>query len=188
MPEREAAQIRVATPDDASGLGSMHVISWRETYTGILPDTMLSSLSVEGRVAAWAKILREPIAEHSTVVYLAEHKETIIGFGACGPQRTGTLTDKGYDGEISAIYVLREFQKRQVGAQLLGAMSLNLQRRGFKAAALWVLRDNHKARGFYERHGGQVIAEREDVRDGAILIELAYGWPDLQELDRRLAP
>jgi hypothetical protein len=47
-----------------------------------------------------------------------------------------------------------------------------------------VLRDNPMARRFYERHSGKVIAEREDVRDGAVLVELAYGWADLKTLDR----
>jgi hypothetical protein len=62
-------------------------------------------------------------------------------------------------------------------------MSLDLMRRGFSAAALWVLRDNLRARRFYERFGGKVIAEREDVRDSAALTELGYGWSDLTELD-----
>jgi GNAT superfamily N-acetyltransferase len=187
MTDCEIAQIRLATPDDAPALGSMHVASWRETYSGLLPDKMLSSLSVEARAAAWAKIMQEPATEHSTVVYLAEHEGTIIAFGSCGPQRTESLKDKGYDGEVSAIYVLREFQKRKIGTRLLRVMSSDLQRRGFNAAALWVLRDNLRARHFYARFDGKVITEREDVRDGTVLVELAYGWPNLKELDRLLA-
>jgi ribosomal protein S18 acetylase RimI-like enzyme len=115
------------------------------------------------------------------------HENSIIGFGSCGAQRTESLRVKGYDGEVSAIYVLREFQKRKIGTRLFRAMSSDLQRRGLNAAALWVLRDNLRARRFYEHFGGKVIAERDDVRDGAVLVELAYGWPDLKELDRLLA-
>jgi hypothetical protein len=66
-------------------------------------------------------------------------------------------------------------------------MSSDLIRRGFTAAALWVLRENLRAGRFYEHVGGKVIAEREDVRDGAVLIELAYGWLDLREFHRRCA-
>jgi hypothetical protein len=51
MTDRSVAQIRIATPEDAHGLGVMHVASWRETYTGLLPDKMLSSLSVEARAS-----------------------------------------------------------------------------------------------------------------------------------------
>jgi ribosomal protein S18 acetylase RimI-like enzyme len=187
MSDRSVAQIRVATPDDAPALGSMHVASWRETYTGLLPDKMLASLSAEARAASWAKIMREPATAHSTVVYLAEHEATIIGFGACGAQRAEGLRSKGYGGEVNAIYVLREFQKRKIGVRLFSAMSSDLLRRGISAATLWVLRENTRARRFYEHFGGKVIAEREDVRDGAVLVELAYGWPDLKELDRLAA-
>jgi ribosomal protein S18 acetylase RimI-like enzyme len=188
MPDADVAQIRIATLKDADALGVMHVASWRESYRGILPDNMLSSLSVEARAAAWVQIMREPASAGSTVVYLAEHESTIVGFGSCGAQRSQNLKDKGYDGEFSAIYVLREFQKRRIGTRILRAMSSDLMRRGFNATALWVLRDNRNARRFYERYAGRVIDEREDARDGAVLIELAFGWPDLRELDRRLAP
>jgi ribosomal protein S18 acetylase RimI-like enzyme len=183
MTDCDMGTIRVATLDDALGIATMHVTSWRETYAGILPDKMLSSLVVEARAAAWAKIMQEPATQRSTVVYLAEHEGAIIGFGSCGAQRTENLKIQGYDGEFSAIYVLQAFQGQGIGARLLGKMSLDLLGRGFRGAALWVLRENPRARRFYEYYGGQVIAEREDVRDGAVLIELAYGWPDLKELD-----
>jgi GNAT superfamily N-acetyltransferase len=175
--------IRLAVPDDANALGTMRVASWRETYAGILPDRMLSALSIDARATAWAKIMRDPATEHSAVVYLAEQESSIIGFGACGAQRTENLREKGYDGEFGAIYVLRAFQGQGIGGCLLGKMSLDLLARGFSAAALWVLRDNPTARRFYDRRAGKIIAEREDIRDGAVLVELAYGWLDLKELD-----
>lgn len=187
MAERPVVQIRIATPDDAQALATMHIASWRETYAGILPDKMLLALSVEGRAAAWAKVTREPATEHSAVVYLAERESSIIGFGACGAQRTENLRDQDYDGEFGAIYVLREFQKRKIGTHLFRTMSSDLIGRGFKAAALWVLRDNLRARHFYEHFGAKVIAEREDIRDSKVLTELAYGWPNLKELERLVA-
>jgi ribosomal protein S18 acetylase RimI-like enzyme len=70
---------------------------------------------------------------------------------------------------------MREFQKRKIGTHLFRAMTSDLISRGFNAAALWVLRDNLKARRFYEHFGAKVIAEREDVRDGAVLVELPTG-------------
>jgi ribosomal protein S18 acetylase RimI-like enzyme len=179
--------LRIATPNDARDLAAMHIASWREAYAGILPEKMLSSLSVTARAEAWERILRESRTERSTVVFLAEHDRRIFGFGSCGAQRAANLQEQGYDGEVSGVYVLRAFQKQGVGTGLFGEMSRDLIRRGFKAAALWVLRDNSAGRHFYERYGGQVIAEREDVRDGAVLAELAYGWPDLSELRRLLA-
>jgi ribosomal protein S18 acetylase RimI-like enzyme len=172
--------IRIATAEDARELASMHVASWRETYAGILPDAMLSALSVEGRAAMWDRILLEPEKADFTVVHLSEHDGKVVGFGSCGFQRTETLKGKGYDGEISAIYVLRAFQRHGVGARLMSVMGLDLASRGFDAASLWVLRENTVARAFYERFGGQVVEEREDVRDGVTLVEVAYGWTTLR--------
>lgn len=97
MTDRPVAQIRTATPNDAPALGQMHVASSRETYAGLLPDNMLSSLSVEARAAAWAKIMQEPPMAHSTMIYVAEYDDEIVGFGSCGAQRTENLANKGYD-------------------------------------------------------------------------------------------
>jgi ribosomal protein S18 acetylase RimI-like enzyme len=163
----------------------MHVASWKETYAGILPDAMLSALSVEGRTEMWDRILREPEKADSTVVHLVEHQRQVVGFGSCGLQRSKTLRDKGYDGEIGAIYVLRAFQRQGVGARLMSTMALDLASRGFNAASLWVLQGNAVARAFYERIGGGVVDEREDVRGGVTLVEVAYGWASLETLEMR---
>jgi ribosomal protein S18 acetylase RimI-like enzyme len=116
--------IRIATIEDAPGLASMHVASWRETYAGILSDEVLSALSVEGRTAMWDRILRDPEKADSTVVHLVEDGGRIVGFGACGAQRLETLKEKGYDGEIGAIYVLQAFQRHGVGARLMSTWRL----------------------------------------------------------------
>lgn len=148
----------------------------------MVPDAMLSALSVEGRTAMWDQILRQPATPSSTVVYVIEVDGKIIGLGSCGAQRIETLKEPGYDAEIYALYVLKAFQRRAIGTQLLSTMASNLSARGFAALSLWVLRDNAVARQFYERHGGKVVAERDDVRANGVLVEVAYGWKDLTEL------
>jgi len=77
------------------------------------------------------------------------------------------------------------FQRHGVGARLMTAMALDLTSRGFNAASLWVLRENEVARAFYERFGGQVVEEREDVRKESTLAEIAYGWTNLKTFDVR---
>ena len=190
MSDGRVAQIRIATPDDAPALAVMHIASWHETYTGLLPDKLLSALSVEPRAAAWAKILNEPATERSTTVHLAEHQGVIIGFGSCGAQRTETLKAKGYDGEISAIYVraLSSRNARSATHLFRNYVLWTWAPRGFKAAALWVLRDNLRARHFYEHFGAKVIGgKRGYSRQGRALTELAYGCTNLSELERLVA-
>jgi ribosomal protein S18 acetylase RimI-like enzyme len=172
----------MALARDAPDLASMHVESWRESYPGLVPAAMLSSLSVPARTAAWSRMLAEPA--RATAVFVAELGGRIIGFGSCGAQRTEGLKARGYDGEISAIYVLKAFQRRALGTRLLCAMGSSLTASGFGAMSLWVLRENAPARRFYERYGGEVIAEKEDVRPEGVLLEVAYGWRELAELAR----
>ena len=183
----EAATIRPASLADAAGLATMHVASWLETYPGLLPPSMLASLSVDKRQAMWTQVIGDTSTSGSTKVYVAEIDSKIVGFGSCVSQRTQTLKDSGYDGEISAIYVLKAFQRRALGRRLLHAMASDLSKRGFTAASLWVLRDNAPARRFYERYDAKVVAEREEARPDGALMEVAYGWMHLVELTERLS-
>jgi ribosomal protein S18 acetylase RimI-like enzyme len=79
------------------------------------------------------------------------------------------------------------FQKQGVGAALMQSMSLTLSGRGLSGLSLWVLRDNAVARRFYEQIGGKVVGEKEDIRQETVLIEVAYGWPDLARLHRLIS-
>jgi len=177
--------IRTATVADASAIGSIHVEAWRETYVGIVPDHVLAGLSVEGRAAMWGRHLRDPTASNASAAFVAERGGTIVGFGCCGAQRAEMLKAQGYDGEFIAIYVLRTSQHRGLGLALMGAMAQELRRRQLEAASLWVLRENTGARRFYEGIGGEVVGEKEDIRDQRIFIEVAYGWRNLAELAER---
>jgi ribosomal protein S18 acetylase RimI-like enzyme len=179
-----AIRLREATQADAAALGILHVASWHETYTGLIPDEMLAGLSVEARTAMWSQILNDPAAAGCAAVFVAEDGDLMVGFGACGEQRDKTLANAGFGGEIGAIYVLRSHQNRGLGRSIMAAMFEFLSGQGRSAASLWVLRENSSARRFYEGLGGEVIGERADEQAEATLIEVAYGWRDLSGLVR----
>jgi hypothetical protein len=173
--------VRPATEEDVFRIAEIHVAAWRETYTEILPPAMLSRLSIGNRAAMWQRALEGN--ESGTIgIMVAEVGADIVGFGSCGPQRRSTLKDRGFDGEFYAIYVLRAAQRRGVGSALIGALAKGLLDRGCVGASLWVLQENHGARHFYERIGGEVIGKKEDVRNSDTLHEVAYGWRDLTML------
>lgn len=179
-----AITLREATQDDAPALGALHVASWLETYTGLVPAEFLTGLTVEARTAMWSKILGDPEASSSTAVFLAEDDGRLIGFGSCGRQRDEALANEGFSGEINAIYVLRSHQGRRVGRSLMAAMSQALLAHGHPSATLFVLGANSPARTFYEALGGEIVGEKLDERPDATLVEVAYGWRDLSRLIR----
>ena len=175
-------EYRPATAEDASAIGALHVMSWRETYVGLLPEDMLAGLSAESRATMWAAVLDAPASPNGRHVYVVESAGKIVGFGTCGGQRDDMLRKRGFAGEIGAIYVLRSQQGAGVGRALMNLMARDLLARLMPSASLWVLRENVKARSFYERLGGSIIAEKEITEGETTLHEVAYGWPDLAHL------
>jgi ribosomal protein S18 acetylase RimI-like enzyme len=175
--------IRFAVVADASAIATIHVDAWRETYAGLIPPHVLSGLSADRRTEMWGRILSNPEGFSSSAVFVAEREGAIVGFGCCGLQRAESLGAQGYDGEISAIYLLRAFHRCGLGRALMSAMAQELQHRQLQAASLWVLRENEKACRFYEKLGGDAVADKKDIReDGFVFVEIAYGWRDLGAL------
>lgn len=169
--------IREATTTDAAGIARVHVDSWRTTYADIVPATYLDSLSYADREARWNGILHQPDAGNH--IYVATNDTAqIVGFAAGGAQRTD-IPD--YAGELYAIYLLREAQGGGLGRRLMGAVVASLAGAGVRSMLAWVLAGN-PAHRFYEKLGGQIVAERPTEIGGAALSEVAYGWPDTTPL------
>jgi GNAT superfamily N-acetyltransferase len=166
--------IREAVLTDAPGIARVHVDTWRSTYRGIVPDELLANLSYEARERMWDTAISH--ANDSNFVYVAEDtQERIVGFASGGTSQSG---DPAYTGELYAIYVLQEAQGKGVGRGLFGEVVQRLARSGIHSMILWVFRDNHSSRRFYEAMGGKLLYEKEFELAGTRLTEVAYGWKD----------
>jgi ribosomal protein S18 acetylase RimI-like enzyme len=163
--------IRPATIDDAADIARVHVAAWRTTYAGIVPDAYLDALNVDDRAQRW----REGIASRNAGVLVAEDAAAVVGFAAGGKLRE-PIGD--YDGELYAIYILRERQGQGIGRRLTQSVADVLRSEGFKSMAVWVLRKN-PAVAFYRRLGAEEIAQKLIEIGGAKLEEIALGWPDI---------
>ncbi len=179
LEEQPEIIIRAASSSDAAAIAAVHVASWRETYAGLLPDEMLGALSVTDRTERWSRILAHAGGPADAIVFVAERNGRVVGFASGGAQRDENLRAQGLTGEITAIYVLQSAQRLGVGRRLMAAVANALADGGRGSASLWVLHGNQSARNFYERLGGNVVAEKEDMRDGVVLAEVAYAWRDL---------
>lgn len=167
--------LRLAQLADAQRIAEIHVQSWRETYKGIMPNDLLAEQSVESRAQMWTYILQKQ-AKSARVIVVEQTDGAIVGFAACGEQRSQSLP---YPGEFYAVYVLKAAQRQGYGRDLMIDMSEHLVKKKLDSAALWVVRENLPARKFYESIGGDVVAEREDKRPSVTLVEVAYAWDNL---------
>ncbi len=174
--------IRPATVGDAEAIARVHVASWRETYMGLVPPPVLAELSVAERAKMWREILRRPDNFQRTGVFVAERSGSVIGFAAGGDQRSSELGARGFAAEIFALYLLGCDQGLGLGRLLMAELARALLGRVQRGVSLWVLRENLAARRFYERLGGELVGEKEDRWEDGLLVEVAYGWTDLDRL------
>ena len=102
----------------------------------------------------------------------------MVGFAMGGAEREG---DPRFQGELYAIYLLQEAQRRGHGRALAEAVADALVHRGLTSMLVWVLRDNLAARAFYERMGGVFLREHDlDFGAGFSVREVSYGWDDVR--------
>ena len=172
--------IRPATNADVLTMARVRIVSWRETYPGMLPEPMLARMSIADEAIRWQRMLDRPREWGGTIAFVAEQDGELIGYGSCGEQRTQLLRNRGFTGEVGELYVLRNAQRMGAGSGLMTGMAGALFERGHRAMCLWVLEANSAARRFYERLGGTPIA-----RKGGSLKEIAYAWSDLRRLSSR---
>ncbi|SFF57167.1 L-amino acid N-acyltransferase YncA [Halobacillus alkaliphilus] len=167
-------KIRRATITDAEGVARVQVDSWRSTYEHIVPEEYLTSMTYENRAQKWKKMITKQL------VYVAENREgNIIGFSNGGQERSRNYPD--YEGELYAIYVLKEHQRSGVGKRLLEPIIHELNKMNIHSMLVFVLADNN-SRFFYERLGAEKIDTTEIEVSGKTLDEVVYGWKDIRDL------
>ena len=168
-------RIREATPDDIPGIARVHVDTWRTAYPGIVPAEHMAGLSYERSEARWRE--HAFIEGTGRFVYVAEDAMWIVGSASGGPERDGI---PGYDGELYGLYVLEAYQRRGIGRELMRTVSQRLVADGFRAMIIWALKENRRARAFYEAMGGVLVGEKTITIGGSELADVAYGWPDIR--------
>jgi ribosomal protein S18 acetylase RimI-like enzyme len=173
--------LRPAVLTDAAAIAAVHVRAWRETYRGIMPDSVLEALSVEDRAQRWSGTIAQLSAKRQVLSVAIDDSDTIVGFAGAGPAREAALTTSG---EVYAINLVMQATRKGLGARLMIAMADGLVANGFSDAGLWVLEQNIGARWFYERLGGTPAARHEQDFDGKKLTELGYVWRDVRDMKR----
>lgn len=167
-------KIRKATVTDAEGVARVQVDSWHSTYMNIVPDEYLRKMTYESREQKWKDIIsKQP-------VYIAENNEgKIIGFSSGGPERTGKYP--GFEGELYAIYISKEHQRKGLGKLLLEPIIQELKKQKIYSMLVLVLEDN-VSRFFYEKVGAKKVDTTEIEVSGKKLNEVVYGWKDIRKI------
>jgi ribosomal protein S18 acetylase RimI-like enzyme/predicted enzyme related to lactoylglutathione lyase len=164
--------VRIAELPDAAVIARIHVSTWQHAYRDIMPREFLDSRKVEEFTDRWKKNLVEQ-SEATRLNFVAELDGTVAGFVSAGVCRDRDAIASV--GEIYALYVLPAHWGTGAGRALMGHGLDFLRERGYSAATLWVLRDNPRARRFYELAGMALDgATKTDQRMGFEMHEVRY--------------
>lgn len=164
--------VRRAKPSDARGIVEVRVTSWKVAYRGLLPDTLLDSLSVESsEINGRTKGIAEGVFQ--TLVY--EEGDQIIGFASLGASQDEDVGQRKV-GEIYAMYLVPAEWRKGRGTALMGKAIERLRQEGYTEATLWVLHNNERAKRFYEALGFETDGAEKVVqrKDGVALHEVRY--------------
>ena len=132
--------IRRAQSSDLTLIAAVQAESWRDTYSGVLPEEYLADQITEDLKRHWTDVEIQP----DDVVLVAED-DGVIGFIAvwCRP-----------DPFIDNLHVKPSKRSKRVGSTLMKSAAQQLIQQGHKTAYLWVVASNERAIRFYERLGG----------------------------------
>jgi ribosomal protein S18 acetylase RimI-like enzyme len=168
-------------PTDAEDLARVHVSSWRETYRGLLADAFLARMSEPGFARRFRRALTYP---GDSFTLAAADRHGLVGYAQGGPsRRDASGLANGGEAEITTLYVLRQAQGHGLGKRLMSETARTLAAQGATSLMISVLRDNIRARGFYEHLGGEPEAARQEPGPGGrLLFEVAYRWRDIRTL------
>ena len=163
-------EVREATIDDADAIATAHIDGWRVGYRGIVADEYLDDEEfATSRRTRWRAWTWQSAMPESHLFVVAIH-ERIVGFGHAGPERAVPACDQsGTDavsetaaeprGEIYGFYLHPDAWGTGAAGALMSRCEELLRDEGYGSAVLWVLRDNPRARAFYEKVGWHFTGE-----------------------------
>ena len=143
-------KIREAVQSDCTGIGKVYCDSWKTAYQNLLPQTYLASLTVEDCTP-------DKVSENDVV--LVGHESVL---GICHISEARNRDNKAW-GEVVAIYLLPEIWGSGQGRELLRYSLGKLKKKGVKNICLWVLKDNIRARKFYEKNRFQISGNEREI-------------------------
>ncbi|PTH90555.1 GNAT family N-acetyltransferase [Streptomyces sp. A244] len=160
------------TPADCGRVAEIRVGGWRSAYRGLIPQSYLDGLSVEEDAERRRAFLSQ--GDGSVVNLVAEDAGgELVGWACHGPYREGEVRTE--DAELYAIYVHPRHVGQGAGRALLTESVARCSAAGHGRLLLWVLKENDRARRFYERAGFRADGAEEPFEvDGVAVVEVRY--------------
>jgi ribosomal protein S18 acetylase RimI-like enzyme len=140
--------VRPPAHTDIEALALLHVSTWRETYSELLPASFFADEALAGRRRMWTEWIQEERSRRT--VRVAEIEGEVVGFAAAGAPLSHPAPRTL---ELYMLYLAKHWHGSGAGQMMMDAVI------AIHPAFLWVAEQNVRARAFYARNGF--------VKDGA---------------------
>lgn len=166
-------EVRPAVVADADAIAAAHVWGWRVGYRGLFPDEYLDADEFEtSRVERWRAWTWVDFGGPTGQLFVVQVDDRVVGFGHAGAERHEPVCDQSglslepalseVRGEVYGFYLHPDAWGSGAAAPLMRTCESHLAGHGYTEAVLWVLRDNPRARAFYERAGWRWTGEQAE--------------------------
>lgn len=160
--------IRDVEEKDLKQVAEISVNGWKKAYKGIVDDEYLDSLDANEKYEKF----KHNFKEGSFIV--AANAEKVLGFCRYCDIYRDDPDDENIDCELCALYVNWDDRGSGIGRALVEYTKAYFKSNGKRHMVIWCFKENHKARGFYEKLGGKLYAEKEIERGGKKYKEVGY--------------
>lgn len=153
--------IRPATPDDAAEIQRVARKSWHAAH-----DDIVGAEAVDDAIDEWydPDHLADAATQDESTFPVAFADGDVVGFAQGVPGDDGPAW-------LARIYIVPDYWGEGVGTDLLDRVESWLRETDADRLRLAVMADNDVANAFYEKHGYEVIEEREEELFGATFEE-----------------
>lgn len=156
-------EIRRARLGDEAVLAGIQIASWRAAFAPILPEDVLARCTQPEQSA---EMYRRLLAQGKGNGYLL----SVDGRPHCLAWWDAARREEAAgDAELIALHSLPDRWRQGYGSAMMDAVLEDMRAAGYKTVMLWVFRDNHRARQFYEKHGFAPSGRIEDPLGAAEL-------------------
>ena len=156
--------IRAGSAADAAQVAAVQREGWFAAYQSIIPAQMIDRVTAPDNGARVRQSFRTRPWQRMLVAVAPDQEGAgIVGYASFGPETDvlsapwpHPLTTDGEDGsvaELYALYVRPAWWSTGTGRALMERVLARTSDAGYRSIRLWVLRDNQRARRFYERAG-----------------------------------
>jgi GNAT superfamily N-acetyltransferase len=177
--------IRAGSAADAAQVAAVQREGWIAAYDGIIATEIINRVTApDGGARVRQSFRTRPWQRMLVAVADGEDPSGVIGYASYGPETDVVsapwpppLSTGGEDGrvaELYALYVHPAWWSTGTGRALMERVLARSSRAGYSSITLWVLRDNQRARRFYEKAGFAADGATNALTGLGGVLELRY--------------